>query len=66
MNKHNIRTHMCDVFFSLVELLASLGVQWHDLSKDSLKELVKSLEEQEEASKEKSAEEDDADPAALG
>ncbi len=57
---------MCDVFFSLVELLASLGVQWHDLSKDSLKELVKSLEEQEEASEEKSAEEDDADPAALG
>ncbi|XP_058639067.1 ubiquitin carboxyl-terminal hydrolase 26-like isoform X3 [Onychostoma macrolepis] len=50
----------------LVELLASFGVQWHDLSKDSLKELLKSLEEQEEASEEKSAEEDDADQAALG
>ncbi len=61
MDKHNIRKHMCDVFFSLVELLAGLGVQWHDLSKDSLKELVKSLEEQE-----KSAEEDDDDQAALG
>ncbi len=47
---------MCDVFTSLVELLAGLGVQWHDLSKDSLKELVRSLEEQE----------DDADQAALG